>query len=298
MVLLLVDQVVLRARADPVPPELVRPLLLLVLHDVEEGLAVAGPGDRVHPRDLLQPIRAAAQVAHVQVVLAEARLVDRVGQLVAVVADLPTAQAEELLARGERVHVEDDLLRGVERRLATQDRVLLSLLRPLVVPVRSNSNRRARVVLLDAREHLAVEPLLQLFGRFHHRVGVRRFGVQVRLDFRCPFVAKPEVIVAQRVAIDLRDVRLLAGDWCGGLFAGARLGRRRAGGEDSGEQCEAAIGHGTYPGREEAPLYPERRAPFGAIAWLPWNGFSPCPSPHSWPIPQDRRGTHVLRRRL
>jgi len=97
VVLLLVDQVVLGARTDHVPPELVRPLLLLVLHHIEEDLAVAGPCDRVTRAIFSGPSEPLRQVADVQVVLAEARLVRRVGELGPVVADLPTARPRNFL---------------------------------------------------------------------------------------------------------------------------------------------------------------------------------------------------------
>jgi len=70
-------------------------------------------------------------------------------------------------------------------------------------------------------------------------------------------------------------VRFLARDWCGGLFTGARLLRRRAGGEDGGEQDGAVIGHGAFPRQEQgAPYILNSGLPSGGIAWPPWNGFS------------------------
>ena len=184
LVRLFVEKVVLR-RADRVPVDLVGALGDRVFHDVEEIPWVARPGDRVDARDPLRPVLHGAQVAHVQVVLAEAGLVGRIGEQVAVVAHVPRTELHELLALGELVHVEQHLLFGVGRSVAPrQDHVLLSLLRPRVIPVAVLRERRGGVGLLHPREHLLVELPLQALRRLHERVGVGGFRVQVLHDVR------------------------------------------------------------------------------------------------------------------
>jgi hypothetical protein len=149
----------------------------------------------------------------VQVVLAEAGLVGRVGEEVAVVAHLPAAEGEELLALRQHVLVQQDLLGRLEGTFAAaEDRVLLPLLGARVVPVAILEERRCRVRLLDPREHFLVERLLQRLGRFHHRVRVGRFRAQVLLHLGGALVPQPEVVVREGVPVELHRVRHLARD--------------------------------------------------------------------------------------
>ena len=248
MVFLFVDETIFPGRTDRVPVELVRAFLLLVLHHVEEDLSVAAPGGGIDARDLLRSVASRAQVADVQVELAEAGLVRGVGELRSVVAHVPAAQPKERLPGGEDVHVEDHLFGRVEGRLAAEDRVLLSLLGTLVVPGRADPDGRRRIVLLDAREHLVIERLLQRLRRFHQHVGVGRFGAEIALHLQRPFLTQPEVVVVQLVAVDLRDVRHLARDRRLRRRVRRRRGflRRGAAGEDEGEQNGAAGRHGRF----------------------------------------------------
>ena len=114
---------------------------------------------------------------------------------------------------GQAVEVERDLLGRVEARvLATQDRVLLALLRARVVEVAAPSVGDRRVVLLDPAEHLRVERLLERRGRFHHQVGVGVLGPQVREDLGIVTVPEPGVVVLTTVVVDDVDLRDLLRD--------------------------------------------------------------------------------------
>ena len=148
-----------------------------------------------------------------QRVLPEARLVGGVGQELAVRAHRHVADGHELLALGQGVHVEDDLLRGRGRALpARVDRVLLPLLRARVVEVAALAGGHVGVRLLDAREHLVVQLLLERLRRLHDRFRIGELGAQVGLDLGRALVAQPEVVVHQGVAVDLDLVRLLVRD--------------------------------------------------------------------------------------
>ena len=132
-----------------------------VLDGVEDRLVVGGPQHRADSFGHAGlDVAAGAQVAHVQRVLAIADVVGRIGEQVAVVARLVCSEAHELLPLGHLVHVQHNLLIGVEGLLPRIDRILLALHRarvpvPAVVPV-----RHVRVGLLDVAEHLVVERLL------------------------------------------------------------------------------------------------------------------------------------------
>ena len=79
-------------------------------------------------------------------------------------------------------------------------------------------------------QHLVVERLPQLLRRLHHRVGIRILGLEMTHDLGVAFVAKPEIVVRERAAVDLRGVSVLRGDRSShdGLLL---LGDRRGGNE-------------------------------------------------------------------
>jgi hypothetical protein len=175
----------------------------LVLGDVEERLPVRGPGHRAHLLDPLRQQRAGVEVLDVKGVLAEAGHVGRVGEEVAVVAHAGRTQGQEGVAHRELVQVEHHLLRRVQApRLAAVDRILLALLGARVVEEAAPPVGHGLVVLLDARQHLGVEALLEGHGWLHHRVGVGVFGGQVRGDVGVLAVPHPEVVVDPHVAVD------------------------------------------------------------------------------------------------
>jgi len=97
--------------------------------------------------------------------LAEARRVGREGEEVAVLADVVSANTEELLPLGHLVHVERDLLRRLQiALLAAIDRVLFPLLGACVIEIIALAVRHVLVGLLDTSEHLFVERLLETGG--------------------------------------------------------------------------------------------------------------------------------------
>ncbi len=212
LVLLFVDEVV-RAGSEHVPVDPIRALRRFVFHGVEERPVVRGPG---HGADLLRDRlqdRSGSEVLHVQGVLAEAGVVGRVGEALAVVAHHVAAEAHELLPFGQLVQVEGDLLGSFEGlRLAAVDRVLLALFRARVVPEGALAVGDVHVRLLDPREHLLVERVLEGDGGLHHRVGVGVLGLQVGRHVGVRLVAQPEVVVHAPVAVDLVDLRDPLGD--------------------------------------------------------------------------------------
>src|SRR5207244_10668047 len=112
------------------------------------------------------------------------------------------------MALREPVEAEGDLLGRLEAPVfATEDRVLLALLRARVVDVVAPPVRDGRVVLLDPAEHLGVERRLERSGRGHHLVGVGVLGPEVREDLGVVPVPEPGVVVLATVAVDDVDFR-------------------------------------------------------------------------------------------
>jgi hypothetical protein len=108
---------------------------------------------------------------------------------VGVVAHVVRAQGHELLALGQLVDVEGDLLGGLDRPLlAAIDGVLLALLGARVVEVAALAIGDVDVGLLDPRQHLLVERFLEGLGGLHDRVGVGVLGLEVRLHLRVGLV--------------------------------------------------------------------------------------------------------------
>ena len=228
-------------------PELVAPLRHRVFRRVENRLVVVRPDDRSGALDGLGQCFARPQVLHVQGVLAIAGRVRRIRQQVPVVAHRIPAEPEKRVPFGERVEIEQNLLRPLHAPLpAALVGILLPLLRARVIPVVAETIRHAQVGLLDAAEHLRVQRVLEFLRRRHHGVGVGILGFQVRDDLRVGFLAQPEVVVFQSQAVDLRFVRHFLRD--GRLCRGPGLGDQRGGqrenrGEECGEGVSAAV-HG------------------------------------------------------
>ncbi len=210
-VLLLVHEVV-GDRAQPVAVEAIR-ALGGILGDVEERLAVGGPG---HRHDLLDPIGrkiARPQILDVERVLAEAGDVGRVGQTMAVVAHGDGPEPEIRMPLREEVQVERHLLRRLQApRLPAEDGILLARLRPRIVEVPAPAVRDGLVVLLDASEHLGVERVLQRLGRLQDRVGVGVLGPEMGQDLGVVLLPEPVIVVLAPVAVDDVDLRDLPGD--------------------------------------------------------------------------------------
>ncbi len=217
LVLLLVDERVLRLRvAERVAPDLVR-ALGVVFGDVEERLVVGRPEGRDDLAELVREVFARAQVFDLEDVLAVAVVVDGVGQQVRVVRDRVGRHRGVVVPLVQLVEVERDLLGRGHRALAARvDRVLLALDGARVVEVAVLAVGHLRVGLLDATEHLFVELGLQVGGRLHHGVGVGVLGFEVRGHVRVGLLAHPEVVVHQLLAVNV-----------GGLRCLLRRGRRR-----------------------------------------------------------------------
>ncbi len=198
----LLEEQIGRRGAQAVPVEPVRPLGL-VFGDVEEGPAVGGPRHRAHLVDPIRQQGAGVQVLDVERVLPEAGDVGGVGEAPAVVAHRRRADREERMADRERVQIEDHLLGRVETaRLAAVDRVLLAGLGARVVEEAALPIGNGLIVLLDARQHLRVEALLERRRGGHDQVGVRVLRGEVLGDRGVVPIAHPEVVVDPDVAMD------------------------------------------------------------------------------------------------
>ena len=130
--------------------------------------------------------------------------VDRIRQQVVVGADLDGAEAEEVVAAGQRTLVEQQFLLGVQTApLAAVVVVFLALLGARVIETIADALRNGRVVLLDPGHHLVVELVPQCLGRLHHRRGVSvlRFEVGQHPRVAAPVVAQPTVGVGHLPAV-------------------------------------------------------------------------------------------------
>ena len=107
-----VEQVVGFGRVQRVAIEAVRALGGLVFDGVEERAIVGGPGGAGDALDALGKCVAGAQILDLQRVLAEAGGVERVGEKMIVVADVERAEAQERMAFGQSVQIEQAVLPG------------------------------------------------------------------------------------------------------------------------------------------------------------------------------------------
>ena len=223
----------LRRGADPVPPDPVRPPG--VVHGrVEHGGAVQGPrAAGVGVRDLVRQRGPGGQVLDPEREPLVAREVGGVGQPALVRAGPERAEAEEVVALGELVAVEQyffpverlavcghrrDDLAGPDRAAAVH-RVLLALDRPGVVPPAALAHRDGQVALLRARLDLGEDLLAQRGQVGRDRVGVGVLGLQVADRVGVVFVREPGVLIDHGVAVE-------------GARAGDLLGLRRLDGHE------------------------------------------------------------------
>jgi len=136
-------------------------------------------------------------------------------------AHLEGAYPIELLSRADDVLVEDDFFGRGERPLfAEVDRVILSLLGAVVVPVAVVEVGDGEVGLLDAAEHLVVELLLERLGVLHPGGGVRVFRLEVGDDLGVGLIADPEVVVGADFAVEGVDLGDDSGGWRSDILGG------------------------------------------------------------------------------
>ena len=133
--------------------------------------------------------------------------IDGISNQVLVGTALNVAQLEILVAFRQLIGVEDDLLGSLHRAaLAAVDLVVQAFDRPRVAPPALVEGRRRVVGLLDPADDLAVQPIPELGGVCHGRVGVRVFGFQVGDHLWIFFVPKPVIGVDATVAVRLQDL--------------------------------------------------------------------------------------------
>ena len=198
----LLEQEIVGGRPEPMAPQTVR-TLGLVLGDVEEDGIVGAPGRRGHLLDAIREHGPRLEVLHVQRVVAKAGEVDGVREQPRVVAHRVDPEREEGVALRHPVEVERDLLRRARHVApAAVDRVLLAGLRARVVDVGAAPVGDAGVVLLDAREHLLVEGVLERLRALHDGVGVRVLGLEIRRHLGTVLVAQPGIFVLAALAVD------------------------------------------------------------------------------------------------
>ena len=205
-------------RAEPVAQH-TRRAVVVIECDIDESAGIGGPdhlaggiGDRI------RQVLAGVEIAHADQEQFRAGLVGAPGEEAMVGAVLGIAEIEELLALGEGVGIEHDLLPPglatlVRARFAADQRVFAAAPVAAVIqewPVRL---RRLAVILLDAPAHLFDQFALEYLRRRHQRVapGVLRLdmladlggqGVGIAQHVAPVLGAQPGIVVVQDDAVD------------------------------------------------------------------------------------------------
>ena len=174
------DENIGAGRAYRVAEEFVVALGLFVFGGEKKGARIGRPGKRADAFGGVREIVAGGEIAHVQGVLAEAGRVGGVGEQRVVGADGHGADRHEGVAFGKLVHVQQDLLRGVECGFAAAvDWVLQAFDGACgIQPAAARIGHRL-IRLLDVRKHLGVQRGLELGGGRHGRGGVGVFGFEM-----------------------------------------------------------------------------------------------------------------------
>jgi hypothetical protein len=198
--------------SEPMAVELKLALLLLVLDGIEEGPIVGSPDDGANALDSLGQKLACAQILDLEGVLAKPLVVDRICEQVAIVRNSAPTDGHKRLPLSQLVYIEDDLfgsarVGSVFRRkggawLAAKDWILRTLLGPGVVPVLALAKGHRDVGLLDMADHLSVESLLEFGCGLKDSSGIGVFRLEVGDDLGVVALAKPGVVVDQRVAVN------------------------------------------------------------------------------------------------
>ena len=211
-------------------PQFVGPARL-VRRRVEERAAVVGPLERVV--DLVYDIREKLpgnEVLDVERERLRTCRVDQVRQQPVVGAHFGRPDLEVVVPLRELVLVQQHDLLGVQTSLlAAEDRVLLSLLCPVVVEEAVVEIGHGEVRFLDASYHLLVDGLLEFTDVSGHGGRVFILGLEVCRDLGVGSVPEPTVVVHPHVAEERVGHRYLPRDrWLRSLDR-TRLGRCRAG---------------------------------------------------------------------
>jgi len=180
----------------------VRALGDFIFDDIKERAIIGSPGGAGDTLDVEGEHRGICEILDFEGVLAEAGGVRGVGEEGIVVADFEDAEAEEGMAFGEAIEVQEDLLGRILGGFAAVDGVLLALDGAGVVFEAAKSVRDAEIGLLNAAEHFMVEAGLEGFGRFEVGVSVRVFVFEIGEDPGIFFVAEPGVVVDAAVGVD------------------------------------------------------------------------------------------------
>ncbi len=232
-VLLGVDQLVVGLRgAQRVPPDLVGTPGVVDGRVVEVGALAVPGGTPEDADDLVTQQLTGLQVLDPDRVALVAPDVGGVGQQPLVGAHRGPAQGEEVVALGELVEVEEQLLAGEGRlvgravlgrggrgpvalvgdRDAAAGAVLLALEGTRVVPVPADPGGDRQVGLQRARLDLLEDRLPQVGEVRGALLGVGVLGLEVLLDLGGVLVTQPLVVVGAGQAVDLGGGGALVGD--------------------------------------------------------------------------------------
>ena len=246
-VLLVVDELVVGLRgAEAVPPDLVRAPRVVDGRVVEVPARRVPRGAAVGAEDLVGAVLAGGDVEDADRVALVADHVCRVGEQGAVRADARPADGEELVALGQGIHVQQQLLAGqrglvgravlggprwgpvvgVGHRDPAAGAVLLALERTAVVPVPPVAGRHRQVGLAGPRLDLVEDRLAQVGQVRGLRLGVLVLRLQVGHHLGGALGAQPLVVVDAGPAVVLGGDGATRCQWWGN---DRRLGRELRG---------------------------------------------------------------------
>jgi len=202
LVFFFVEEGVRAVGADDVEKELVGAFGGFVFDYVKERAIVGGPGGGGNALDAEREHCRVVEILDFEGVLAETGGVRGVGEKGIAVADFEDAEAEEGVAFGELIEIEEDLLVGSLDCGAAVDGVLLALDSAGVVFEATKGVWDGEIGLEDAAEHFVVEAGLEGFGGFEIGVGVGALGFEIGEYAGIFFVAEPGVVVDAAVGVD------------------------------------------------------------------------------------------------
>ena len=159
-------------RPEPVQHHAERAVALVLL-DIEEPGRIARPDDVGRGVDhAVGEVLPRGEIAHAKGQEFRAELVGAPGEFRMIGRMARRREAEEGLAGGERVAVDEDRLLAAVARPAAEDAVLAARAEPRIIGPGAVGLRRLAVVLLDPRPHFGDQGFLQVRGRGERRVGV------------------------------------------------------------------------------------------------------------------------------